>query len=134
MRVMRMMAAAGAMLGAAALVPTGAAALERVPYNMEEVAAAQERGDKLILGIWATWCATCQSQIAVVDALADDPRFAGITIFHIDYDFQKNIMRLVGAAVRSQMIELHGYEEVGRLIAVTNPEEIEAFLLELVND
>lgn len=134
MRGMRMIAAAGAMLAAASLAPTGAAALERVPYDMEAVAAAQARGDKLILGIWATWCATCQSQIAVLDALADDPRFADITIFHIDYDFQKNIMRLIGAAVRSQMIAFHGDDELGRLINVTDPEAIEAFLIELAKD
>ena len=134
MRVMRMLTAAGTMLGALSLAPAGAAALERVPYDMDAVEAIQARGDKLIFGIWTTWCATCQAQLAVLDELADDPRFADITIFRIDYDFQKNIMRLVGAPTKSMMISLDGYDEVDRLINITDPEAIEAFLLELVNE
>ncbi len=134
MRPMRMLAAAAAVMGAVSLAPSGAAAMDRVPYDMDAVGAAQFAGKRIILGIWATWCATCQSQIAVLDALANDPRFADITIYHIDYDHQKNIMRLIGAAVRSQMIAFHGYDELGRLIAVTRPADIEAFLLELAED
>jgi len=120
----------GSLLGVLA-VPVSSHALERVPYDIEAVAAAQERGDKIILGIWAVWCATCQSQIAILDGLADDPRFAGITVFHIDYDRQKPVMRLIGASVRSQMIAFDGDEEIGRLIADTNADRIEAFLLAL---
>jgi thioredoxin 1 len=134
MRPIRMIAAAGAMLGAVSLAATGVAAMERVPYDMDAVGADQFAGKRIILGIWTTWCATCQAQLAVLDTLADDPRFAEITIYRIDYDFQKNVMRLVGAPTKSMMIALHGYDEVGRLINVTRPEEIEAFLLDLAED
>ena len=106
--------------------------MDRVPYEGEAVAAAQANGDKVILGIWAVWCETCQTQIAILDALADDPRFADVTIFHIDYDRQKPVMRLIGAAVRSQMIAFDGDEEIGRLINVTDPAAIEEFLVALV--
>ena len=71
---------------------------------------------------------------AGLSQLADDPRFADITILHIDYDRQKHIVRLHGAAVRSQMIAIHGTVELGRLIADTDPEVIENFLLMLAED
>ena len=106
--------------------------MDRLPYDGDVVAAARESGDKVILGIWAVWCETCQTQIAILDALADDPRFADVTIFHIDYDRQKPVMRLIGAAVRSQMIAFDGNEEIGRLINVTDPAAIEEFLVALV--
>jgi thiol-disulfide isomerase/thioredoxin len=112
--------------------PSGAAAMDRVPYDAAAVSAAQQNGEKIILGIWAVWCSTCQTQIAILDALADDPRFADITIFHIDYDMQKNVMRVIGAAERSQMIAIDGATEIGRLINDIDPAAIEAFLIALV--
>jgi hypothetical protein len=62
------------------------------------------------------------------------PRFTEVTIFHIDYDRQKHIMRLLGASVRSQMIAFHGESEFGHLVSETDPDLIEAFLLALVAD
>jgi thiol-disulfide isomerase/thioredoxin len=112
--------------------PSGAAAMDRVPYDVAAVSAAQQNGEKIILGIWAVWCGTCQTQIAILDALADDPRFADVTIFHIDYDMQKNVMRVIGAAERSQMIAIDGATEIGRLINDIDPAAIEAFLIALV--
>ena len=109
------------------------AAMDRIPYDREAVVEAQQNGEKIILGIWAVWCGTCQAQIAILDSLADDPRFDAVTIFHIDYDLQKPVMRLVGAEERSQMIAFDGAEEIGRLIGSTDPIEIEAFLLDLVD-
>ena len=114
--------------------PAVGQAMDRVPYDGKAVATAKENGEKIILGIWAVWCTTCQAQIAVLDELADDPRFADITIFHIDYDSQKPVMRLVGAAVRSQMIAFDGTTEIGRLVNRTDRVVIEEFLLALVEN
>lgn len=115
-------------------VPTVGAAMDQVPFDLDAVAAAQSDGQPIILGIWASWCGTCRAQLAALEGLKDDPRFAEVTIFHIDYDRQKHIMRLLGASVRSQMIAFHGETELGRLVGETDPDLIEAFLLALVED
>ena len=117
-----------------AMAPTAGMAMDQVPFDLDAVAAAQSDGQPIFLGIWASWCGTCRAQIAVLEDLKDDPRFAEVTIFHIDYDRQKHIMRLLGASVRSQMIAFHGESELGRLIGETDPDLIEAFLLALVED
>jgi thioredoxin 1 len=118
---------------ALAATPSAGWAMDRVPYSVEEVDAAKANGQKIILGIWAIWCTTCQAQISILDRLAEDPRFNEITIFHIDYDRQKYAMRLVGAAVKSQMIAFDGAEEIGRLIGTTDADRIESFLVALVD-
>jgi thiol-disulfide isomerase/thioredoxin len=128
---MRRWRSALAAVALALSAPCGAAAMDRVPYDAAAVSAAQQSGQKIILGIWAVWCSTCQTQIAILDALADDPRFADITIFHIDYDMQKNVMRVIGAAERSQLIAFDGPVEIGRLINDIDPAAIEAFLMAL---
>jgi thioredoxin 1 len=129
---LRRLAAIATLLAGLAM-PAAAMAMDHVPYDGAAVSAAKESGQKIILGIWATWCGVCQAQIAVLDQLATDPRFDAITIFHIDFDTQKNVMRLVGAQVRSQMIAFDGTTEIDRLIDITDPVEIEAFLLALVD-
>lgn len=111
-----------------------AAALDRVPFDLAAVRAAQADGRVFVIGAWATWCATCQAQIAVLEALEDDPRFADITVFHIDYDTQKGMMRLFGINARSQMLAFEGETERGRLVSVTDPVAIETFLAELAGD
>ena len=125
-------AAAVAVFGAMVAAPASVAALERVPFDLETVRQAQAEGQKFVIGAWAGWCATCQSQIATLTELADDPRFADLTIYHIDYDLQKPMMRLFGIASRSQVLVFQGETELGRLIAVTDPEAIEALLVTLV--
>jgi thioredoxin 1 len=115
-RHFRQLLVAALLSTAIGLVPTPTAAMDQVPFDLDAVAAAQSNDRTIILGIWASWCGTCRAQLAVLEGLKDDPRFAEVTIFHIDYDRQKHIMRLLGASVRSQMIAFHGEVELGRLI------------------
>lgn len=117
-----------------ALAPTSASALDRVPFNLDAVRAAQAEGDRFIIGAWATWCATCQAQIEALEALKEDQRFAGLTIFHIDYDLQKPMMRLFHIGTRSQILVFRGESELGRLISIVDPAAIEALLVMLTED
>ncbi len=125
---------AALLIAIGALASTNAAALERVPFDLDSVRTAQANGDRFIIGAWATWCATCQAQIEVLNALEDDPRFADITIFHIDYDLQKPMMRLFHIGSRSQIVVYEGETELGRLISIVDPEAIEALLLTLTGN
>ena len=124
----------GVLLVAAALAPTSASALERVPFDLDAVRSAQANGERFLIGAWATWCATCQAQIAALTELEDDPRFADLTIFHIDYDSQKPMMRLFHIGSRSQLLAFEGDTELDRLVAITDPVEIEALLVMLAED
>lgn len=124
--------AALAASGIALVAMSNAEALEQVPYDPVVFAAAQESGRPIIVGFWATWCATCQTQIRAIDALADDPRFDDLLVFVVDYDTQKPVMRLFHVMTRSQMLSMHGEEETGRLVQETDPDLIEAFMVEAV--
>lgn len=129
MRQIRRYAAAGLALASAVLATLPAQSLERVPYEAEAFATAEAANAKIVLGAWATWCATCQTQIGIIDALANDPRFSDIIVFHIDYDWQKPVMRLFRIGSRSQIVAINGTNELGRLVSETDPDIIEAFLV-----
>ena len=110
-----------------------ASALEIRTYDMAEFDAARDAGTPIVVDIHAVWCPTCQAQRAVLHELEDDPRFADVVVFSVDYDTERQIMRLFAAPQRSTFIGFSGGEEIGRLHAQTAYGDIEAFLLTLVD-
>ncbi|MGV8841153.1 MAG: thioredoxin domain-containing protein [Bauldia sp.] len=125
-------AAAAALLGLGSLLAAPAAAMEHVDYTNAAWESATAAGAPIIIGVWADWCGICQTQIGVLDALADDPRFADVVIIEVNYDTQRHIMLRFNVSFRSTIIALHGTQELRRLNAVTDPAAIEALLVELV--
>lgn len=110
-----------------------ASAIEIRDYDMAEFDAAKEAGTPIIVDIHAVWCPTCQAQRAVLHELEDDPRFADVVVFSVDYDTERQIMRIFAAPQRSTFIGFREGEEIGRLHAQTAFGDIEAFLLTLVD-
>ncbi|MCC6735678.1 MAG: thioredoxin family protein [Bauldia sp.] len=125
-------AAAGLMLGLGSLLAAPASAMEHVDYTNATWEAATASGGPVIIGVWADWCGICQTQIGVLDALAEDPRFADVVVIEVNYDTQRHIMLRFNVSFRSTIIALRGTEEIGRLNAETDAAAIEAFLVNLV--
>jgi thiol-disulfide isomerase/thioredoxin len=124
----------GAVLAAAVLFFSAetASAIEFRPYTPDAFAAAQAEGGPIIVDVHATWCPTCQAQRRVIEQLAEDPRFANVIIFVIDYDTEKAYMRMHRVSERSTLIAFRGGEEHDRLYAVTSFEGIQALFLGIV--
>jgi hypothetical protein len=55
-----------------------------------------------------------------VHRLSQDPRFAGVVVFRIDFDSGKEYMRLVKATERSTLIAFKGKDEKARSVAETD--------------
>jgi len=125
--------ALGLMAGALALVAVPgllrpAFAVERVPFDRSAFEAALKSGKPVLVDVSATWCITCKQQHIVLDKLFGQPRFAGFTVFGIDYDTQKDLMRSFGVRQRSTLIVYKDGKEVGRSSWQTSEAAIAALL------
>ena len=126
-------AAAGIVLGLVAIaLPGSASALVRVDYTNAAVDQAVAANAPIIIGVWADWCGICQTQIGIIEELADDPRFADVVVIEVNYDTQRHIMIRYNVSFRSTVIAWRDGHEIRRLNAVTDRAEIEALLVDVV--
>lgn len=107
-------------------------AAERVAFDRDAFEAGLKSGKPILVDITASWCSTCQRQKAIVTELMQKPEFAGFTIFEVDYDTEKDIMRAFGAQQRSTLIVFKGGVEVGRIVGDTSWTSIDALLAKAV--
>lgn len=115
---------ASASLAAIGLYATAALALESKTYSADAFKAAQDAGKPSILHVTAPWCPTCGTQDRVIESLAAKPEFATLTIFKVDFDSQKDVLRQYKASSQSTLIAFKGATESARLVGDTSPKSI----------
>ena len=115
-----------------ATVTTRANAFEQLAFSNALYQRALAESRPIVINVHADWCTTCQAQDRVLEQLVADPRFDRLLMLMVDYDSQQHLMRFFGVPDRSTFVTIRGGVEVDRLIAVTNREGIEAFLLRAV--
>lgn len=108
-------------------VGTAAAAPAR-PFDVATFRAAQAADKAILVDVTASWCPTCRVQKPILARLLVDPKFADFTAFEIDFDRQKDAMRVVDARMQSTLVVYRGKDEMGRSVGDTNPVSIEALL------
>lgn len=116
------------LIGAAALSLTSAIsafAAEIKPFQQEAFAAAQKAGQPIVVDISASWCPTCKAQKPIIDRLAKSGDFKDMTIFTVDFDSQKDVVRALGANMQSTLIGYRGTKETARSVGDTKAASIE---------
>ena len=108
--------------------PTPAVALEQVAFDVASFKAALVAGKPVVVHISAPWCPTCWAQHLVIDMLANAPEYASITIYQVDFDGQKDVVRSFGATHQSTLIAFHGAREMGRSVGDASIEGIGGLL------
>jgi thiol-disulfide isomerase/thioredoxin len=106
----------------------GARAAEKVNYDANSFAAAQAAGKPILVEIHATWCPTCKAQAPILSDLEKQDKFRNLTVFHVDFDSQKDAVKAFGARMQSTLITFKGSLETGRSVGDTNPSSIAALL------
>jgi thioredoxin-like negative regulator of GroEL len=119
--------AAGFVVMIALATTTGAADLK--PYDQAAFQAAQQNNQPIVVDVWASWCPTCKAQEPIIKSLAASPDFADLTIFRVDFDTQKDVVRALGARSQSTLIAFEGKTETSRSVGDTNAQKIEALFL-----
>lgn len=120
------LSAAGA--SALAIAARPALAAPARPFVLAEFRAAQEADKAILIDITASWCPTCRIQKPILVRLLTSARFAAMVAFEIDFDKQKEFVRLMDTRMQSTLIAWRGADEMGRTVGDTNPVSIEALL------
>jgi thiol:disulfide interchange protein len=115
-------------VAAATLGPAPAWARAPTPFDARSFAVAQAAGQPILVHVTAVWCETCQRQKPIVAKLMDQRDFAGMALFGVDFDKQRDALRTFKAQSQSTMIVFKGKHEVARAVGVTDPAQIEALL------
>lgn len=124
----RNIARAGLALVMITLTAIGAAAAERKAFDEKEFAAAQAQGKPILIDISATWCPTCQAQKPIIEKLSAEPQYKNLTIFDVDFDTRKDVLRKFGAQVQSTLIVFKGDKETGRSVGATSESAINGLM------
>ena len=123
--IRRMFFAAGlavALLGHAALAASQGA------YTQATFDAARNAGKPILVAVHAPWCPVCKKQGPIIDKLAATPDFKDLVILIVDYDSQKDVVSAMGVQKQSTLIVLHGKDERGRSVGVTDEADIKALM------
>jgi thioredoxin 1 len=112
-----------------ALAFTGAAqAMEMKPFSPAALDAAKASGKPILVAVTAPWCPTCRAQKPILSQLTASPKFKEMSVFEIDFDTQKDVLRGLNVQMQSTLIAYKGRQEVGRSTGDTNRASIEALL------
>lgn len=111
----------------AALAVAGpASARDPDPFDQAGFKAAQAAGEPIVIHVTAPWCGECRAQKPIVAELADQPEFAAMKLFNVDFDSQKDVLRAFRVQYQATFIVFKGETEVGRSTGVTEPAAIRA--------
>ena len=133
MKTRMVSALAAGFVGMIALATTTGAA-ELKPYDKASFQAAQQKNQPIIVDVWASWCPTCKAQEPIIKTLASSPDFSELTIFRVDFDTQKDVVRAFGAQSQSTLIAFKGKTETSRSVGDTSAQKIEALFRSTVKN
>jgi len=123
------LASTTALLAAPKTLLAGEGTLDYTPGLIDDKLAA---GETVFVDYAATWCGTCKRQERIVSELrANNPEFdKNITFVRVDWDEfgTHEISTFHNIIRRSTLLMLRGDEELGRIVAGTNSDEIKALL------
>ena len=91
------------------------------PFDSQAFQQAQAAGKPILIHVSADWCPGCTKQKPIIDALDDR-----VSVFTIDYDSQKGLVRQFKVQKQSTLIVFKGKDEVARTLGVTDPKAIQA--------
>lgn len=101
---------------------------DKATYTKAGFEAAQKAGKPILVEIAASWCPTCKAQAPILGELRGQPRFKDLTVFTVDFDSQKDVVKAFGATMQSTLIVFKGATEVGRSTGDTKRESIDGLL------
>jgi thioredoxin 1 len=88
-------------------------AADRIPFDQKAFEAAQAAGKFILVDISAPWCPICRTQKPIIEKLSLLPEYKDLTIFDVDFDTQKAVLRSLQVQQQSTLIMFRGGKEVG---------------------
>lgn len=107
---------------------TPALAANIAPFDQAAFDAAKSAGKSVLVDVSAPWCPTCKAQKQALEPLFAKPEYAELTVFEVDFDSRKDILRALGVRQQSTLIAYKGQQETARSTGKTAPAVLEALL------
>jgi|TARA_B110000259_G_C13950520_1_gene376573 thioredoxin 1 len=105
---------------------------ESIVYTPGLIKERLSAGETLFVDYSATWCSTCKRQEKILNVIRKNNSFYDekMTFVKIDWDTYKDheVTSSRNIPRRSTLLVLRGNEEIGRIIAGTDPKEIELLM------
>ena len=98
------------------------------PYDQAAFDQLAAEGKPIVLSVRAPWCPTCKKQDPIQSELMKRPAYSDYTLFTIDFDSQKDLLKKYKVGMQSTMVVFHGKDEVGRSVGDTKEESIDALM------
>ena len=95
------------------------------PFSPDAFTAAQTAGKPILVFVEASWCPTCAKERPILAKLYEQPEFAGLQVFTVDFDKDKAALRQFNVAMQSTLIAFHGAAEKARATGATDPDVIQ---------
>jgi len=118
------------LISSAALV---AAAGEIKTFSQQDFDRLAQAGKPVVVDVSAPWCPTCKAQKPIVDSLAKQPAYKDVTIFTVDFDSEKTVLKQFKVNMQSTLIAFNGGKETARSVGDATPAGIEGIFKKAVN-
>ena len=96
-------------------------------FTMAEFEAAQAAGKSILVDVYASWCPVCRSQESTLMSLVKDKDYANVVMLRVDYDKQKDVLKVLKVRSQSTLLTFKGTTETGRISFKSDPDVIKAF-------
>ena len=113
-------------LSGMALAPPALA--DDMAFSASGFEKARASGKPVLVEVTAPWCPVCKAQKPILAELKGQARFKDIATYTVDFDGQKDALRVLGVQKQSTLIVYKGGREVGRFTGETSKPAIEALL------
>ena len=110
-----------------------ATAGEVKPYDQQEFDALARAGKSVVVDVSAPWCPTCKAQKPIIDSLAKQPAYKDVTIFMVDFDLEKKVLKQFKVNMQSTLIGFKAGQETARSVGDSTPAGIEAIFKKALN-
>lgn len=97
-------------------------------FKAADFEKAKTSGKPVLVEVTAPWCPVCRAQKPILSELRAQPRFKGLMVYEVDFDSQKDALRMLGVQKQSTLIVYKGGQEVGRSTGETSKAAIEGLL------
>jgi thioredoxin 1 len=121
----RTLLVAGLVMAASSATHGQAAGGSKSKFTQSAFEAAQVAGKPILVDVSAPWCPTCRTQAPIINSLLTKPEFKDVSVFQVDFDSQKDVLKALNVRSQSTLITFKGKSEVSRTIGETKADVIE---------
>lgn len=97
-------------------------------YSAERFEALQDRGEPILVEVYASWCPTCLAQHNAFEALIEEGRQPNVRAIRVDFDRDEDFRTKIEINYTGALILYKGKREVARAAGLTSPDSIANFL------